>query len=169
MIKRWIFDNHAFISLAAVVLVATATLIPGYEDAWNAIGATLLGALSFSYFCQQQKLSEILLFKQFFTEFNSRYDSLNDTLSDIQAIAKGRWPDPVQTKRLIDYFNLCAEEFLFRQEGYIPDHVWGSWCRGMLIHLEHHAIKPIWDQEQDRKCYYGLSIEKIEIGARLGG
>jgi hypothetical protein len=65
MKKRFIFENHALISMTAVAAIATSTLICSYEEAWKAIGATLLGSLSFSYFCQQQKLSETLLFRTY--------------------------------------------------------------------------------------------------------
>lgn len=167
MKKRFIFENHALISTSTVALVAISTLVCGYEEAWKAIGATLLGSLSFSYFCQQQKLSETLLFKQLFTEFNCRYDKLNDILSDIRSIDKDFEPDPKQIKKLIDYFNLCAEEFLFREEGYIPDHVWGAWCRGILINLKHPVIQLIWEKELASNSYYGMTLEKIEIGSKI--
>src|SRR5436190_2837771 len=37
-----------------------------------------------------------------------------------------------QKLEFIDYFNLCAEEFLFQRLGYIYDEVWTSWRNGML-------------------------------------
>lgn len=167
MNRRWIFAQHAPISVSIILLVSIAVFLFEYEKAIEAIGATLVAALGFSYFCQQQKLAEIRLFKELFIEFNRRYDQLNGTLSDIRNSHGETRLSPQQIKSLVDYFNLCAEEYLFRQEGYIPDHVWGPWCRGMLLNLGHPAIRPVWDSEIRNNTYYGIDLQEIEAGSKL--
>ncbi len=42
-------------------------------------------------------------------------------------------------KILYDYFNLCAEEFLFQEADYIDEKVWQSWLRGMAHFAEDPA------------------------------
>ena len=105
----------------------------GSQDRLALVGALATGTVGFCYFVQQQKLAEIRLFKELFTEFNRRYDTLNGDLYDIRTGIRAI--DEAARKTLIDYFNLCSEEFLFYQEGYIHPIVWRSWCRGTLWYL----------------------------------
>jgi hypothetical protein len=128
--------------------------------------ATFAGiALSTIYFVQKQKLEEIKLFKDLFTEFNVRYDSLNGKISNIKS--KETTNSDEINKTLDDYFNICSEEYLFYKEGRIHNQVWGSWCRGMKEHLSDAVINSYWDKEQKENSYYGLTTEIIEIGAKI--
>jgi hypothetical protein len=94
------------------------------------IGSVLATGLAFIYFVQQQKLAETSLFKELFTEFNQRYDSLNEKLVALRGETSELTPE--KKGIVLDYFNLCAEEYLFYKEGYIYPEVWTAWCRGML-------------------------------------
>lgn len=161
------FHYHPYISLVLVVLSIFLTLSFKYEKSLETIGATIISTLGFSYFCQQQKLAETQLFKELFTEFNQRYDNLNEILADIRSCENPSNLDPHKSKKIVDYFNLCAEEFLFRDKGYIPDIVWGSWCRGMLENFNNPAIKQAWENEIVSNSYYGLTMQKIKEGATL--
>jgi len=80
-----------------------------------ALLATSTGiALTTIYFVQKQKLEEIRLFKDLFTEFNERYDCLNGKIADIKS---KKITDLAETNKILDdYFNLCAEEYLFYRE-----------------------------------------------------
>lgn len=116
--------------------------------------------LSSFYFLHQQKLSEAQFFQQSFKDFNQRYDLLNEDLS--HAIVNGR---VLQEKdKFIDYFNLCAEEFLLYQKGYIPNNVWDSWVRGMAYYWENEDVKKVWDKE-NIDSYYGFNFRK-EVGGK---
>jgi len=140
-------------------------ILAASEDRLTLVGALVTGTLGFCYFVQQQKLAETQLFKDLFTAFNERYDKLNDDLYDIQA-RKGA-VDEAGRKRLIDYFNLCSEEFLFYQEGYIHPVVWRAWCRGVLSYLKAPHIRAVWDEEveRDKDSYYGLTADTLREGA----
>ena len=128
--------------------------------------ATFAGlALTTIYFVQKQKLEEMKLFKDLFTEFNQRYDCLNGKLSDIRS-NKIRDPDKVN-KILDDYFNLCSEEYLFYKEGRIHNEAWGSWCRGMKEHLSNDAFNAYWEKAQKENSYYGLTTVVIAKGAKI--
>ena len=63
-------------------------------------------------------------------DFNRRYDALNDRLLQI-ARSDGGF-DETDRQTIVDYCNLCAEEYLFFSEGYIHREAWRSWCCGML-------------------------------------
>jgi hypothetical protein len=60
--------------------------------------------------------------------FNERYDGMNDSLQE--AIRRPDAFTNVENNLFIDYFNLCAEEWLFSKDGYIHDAVWNAWENG---------------------------------------
>ena len=163
--KQLIFRSYVFVAIGVLVLgVGGATLFTDKANQWQIIGATIAGVLSYCYFVQQQRLAETQLFKQLFTEFNARYDSLND---DLAAIVAGRQPKREDSSVITDYFNLCAEKYLFYQQGYILEEVWRSWCRGMQQYLDDPHFSAVWTMEVRTQSHYGLSREVIVRGARL--
>jgi hypothetical protein len=88
---------------------------------------------------------------------------MNGRLEDI---CTGNSVDGTELKKaLMDYFNLCAEEYLFFKEGYIHPQVWQSWCRGMLYYLRNSRIRQVWNEEMISDSYYGLTLLVIEQGA----
>src|SRR5688500_2099928 len=63
--------------LAVVVLFATL-----YDKFDSGLVITIIATfLSYLYFAQKQDLEELSLFKELFTEFNHRYDELNEGLN----------------------------------------------------------------------------------------
>ncbi len=162
MLKHFIFKWHGIISIATVAVVSLFAFCSKQQSPLELIGPTLAGALGFSYFSQQQKLAEIQLFKTLFTEFNSRYNDLNEKL---QSLRLSNEPIDAETEKVIDYFNLCAEEYLFYRQGYILNDAWRSWCNGMLWYLEDDRFRTLWDREVKQGSYYGLSIDLIKQGA----
>lgn len=125
------------------------------------VGA-LLVVLGFSYFVQQQRLAETQLFADLFTRFNERYDQLNGRLAGIAVDGQLSIGD---RQLIVDYFNLCAEEYLFFSQGYILPRVWRSWCRGMLQYVEVEPFRSVWAEESSLDTYYGLTEEVIREGA----
>ncbi|MEZ5292846.1 MAG: hypothetical protein R2745_17325 [Vicinamibacterales bacterium] len=162
MSRQFIFRHYWWIAIVAG-LASIATVLKVTDDGRVAlVGSVVAGLLGFCYFAQTQKLQEMALFKELFTEFNRRYDELNDRLAKI-AVAGTANPDSRAV--IVDYFNLCAEEYLWFSEGYIPRVVWKSWCAGMLAYLYVEPFRTIWDEESATNSYYGLSIEIVKKGA----
>lgn len=163
MDRHFVFKHYWWIALmlgGAGIFVAVAY---GGDGRIGFVGSVVASALAFCYFVQQQKLAETTLFHQLFTAFNSRYDNLNDKLA---FILEGQGPlSAEQRSTIVDYFNLCAEEYLFFQKGYIPRTVWRSWCRGMVWYLKRHPFKDVWNEEFQSDSYYGLSLDVIRTGA----
>src|SRR5579863_8362248 len=79
---------------------------------------TVVGGIAgLTYFLYRQHIDETKLFKELFTEFNRRYDDLND---DVNAIYSAETTLPLsatEKDRLVTYFNLCAEEHFFYESG----------------------------------------------------
>jgi hypothetical protein len=104
----------------------------------------------------RQHLDQAKLFKSLFTEFNSRYDHLNDGLNTILFSDGSRLLTASQKQHLFSYFNLCAEEYFFYKAGYIDHHVWESWCRGMKVFFSQPRIRALWEEECKAGSYYGF-------------
>ncbi|MCA9997922.1 MAG: hypothetical protein KDE56_19315 [Anaerolineales bacterium] len=125
---------------------------------------TIIGSsLSFFYVVQKQKLEELQTFKQLFTDFNKRYDSMNEKLNEI---VKAETLKDCHHDILNDYFNLCSEEYLYYRKGHVYGEVWKAWCNGMLYYLADDKISQKWKDEQNQNSYYGLTLEEIKRGSR---
>ncbi len=126
------------------------------------IAITVCGGLTgFFFFIQKQQLEELQLFKELFNSFNARYDKINDSLNKIY---KDDIRKPLEEKErdtLDDYFNLCAEEYLYFKKGYIYPEVWKAWCNGMWFFLQNKRIGEMWQGEEESNSYYGLRLTVI--------
>jgi hypothetical protein len=131
---------------------------------WRQRLAIVGGILSGLYLLQRQKLEETRLFEELFRSFNDRYDQMNGDLNQLM----DRTDEQVITKEdknlLYDYFNLCAEEYLFYKRGYIPPTVWESWEEGMRYYMRDPRIRRIWEEDESTQgnSYYDLEMPMPE-------
>lgn len=97
-------------------------------------------------------------FKELFTDFNKRYDGLNNFLNQIKDDQK---LTEVEKQRVIDYLNLCAEEYMWVKKGWIPEHIWTSWKNGIKLHQSKSPIKEVFEEERRlwKSSYYGFFDE----------
>ena len=63
--------------------------------------------------------------------------------------------------RFIDYFNLCAEEWLFWKAGYIYDPVWTARENGMKQYGKDRRVKELWKRERESDSYYGFEFPNV--------
>ena len=147
--------------LAIVVPVVLLLLLSVTRDDWESfLVPTIVGAVGFALAVQRQKLEELKLFKELFIEFNQRYDELNNELADIPPEFKK--VEEEKRKKIVDYFNLCAEEYLWRSRGHIPDEVWSAWKRGMKQYFDKEPFKELWEGDQGAENYYGFSPDVLD-------
>lgn len=155
-IKYQLFRGYGWICLFLALLVVVLFGIFPSQRNWPVLVTAVTGVVSFAYFVQKQKLEETRLISEFFTQFNARYDRLND---DLMAIVNRSENDPlkeIEVRILIDYFNLCAEEYLIWKQGYLYPEVWKSWFNGMKFYFRQPRICELWKQERVTESYYGL-------------
>jgi len=108
------------------------------------------------YFLHQQHLEKARFFKELVTYFNQRYDSMNNELLSI--LGNSEPFDQKQQRAFVDYFNLCAEEYLFYEAGYIYERVWNAWYNGMKQFGRDMRVAEIWKQEIYTDSYYGFKF-----------
>lgn len=118
---------------------------------------SVMGAVGgLTYFFYRQHLDETKLFKELFIEFTGRYDKLNDRLNMILFGPREGELSEAERELLFGYFNLCAEEYLFYEAGYIDRLVWQSWKSGMDVFFAHPGIRSLWDLDSKANSYYGF-------------
>jgi hypothetical protein len=120
----------------------------------------------------KHQLSNDDMFLKIFSDFNARYnDDFNDLLNEIRN--EDRELQINEKKLVIDYFNLCAEEYLWYKRGRLPKNIWNAWKAGILENLKIKQVFEVYQDEMktdnERKAYYGLEdeIEKLTINPIL--
>jgi hypothetical protein len=161
-LKHWIYDHHLILTLfsAAVVFVLWG-FIPSLGTT-QFLGPALASVFGFYYFVLKQHLEEIRLFKELFSEFNDRYNKIN---GELFRILQGPQDKPLTSEEIVllfDYFNLCAEEFLYYRKGFIYPEVWRAWFNGMRIFRDNPRIRKLWEDELKNNSYYGFQIPCCE-------
>jgi hypothetical protein len=121
----------------------------------------LAAAGGLTTFLYTQHLQETRLFTELFQQFNARYARLNERLNVIAEMSSERISSE-DRQVLMDYFNLCAEEYLYFNAGYIDTSVWKSWTRGMRAYAAVSAIRELWEKELRSGSYYGFSLSGFE-------
>lgn len=110
-------------------------------------------------------LSREKMEKELFKEFNEKYDKLNDslemlndemTIEDLK-LAKSKIENKTLHNVVIDYFNLSAEQYYWKQKERISDEIWVAWNKGMLEYYKFPVVQQLWKKEtieDNYKSYY---------------
>jgi len=115
----------------------------------------------FVYFLYAQHHQNTQLFVSLFDKFNERYNNLNEKLNAIVKRDQNLKLEEGEVDDLYDYFNLCAEEYLFYKAGYIDHEVWLAWVCGMAFFAKNSQIKNLWEKEIKLGSYYGFSLDLL--------
>lgn len=116
------------------------------------------GIAAFFHFFYSQHNHNTERFIDLFREFNARYDTLNDKLNKLVTEPIEKPIESCKLQTLYDYFNLCAEEYLYFRAGYIDSEVWHSWLKGMAYFAAIPKIRNVWQKELEQGSYYGFSL-----------
>ena len=63
-----------------------------------------------------------------------------------------------ERSKVIDYLNLCGEEYLYFKRGYIEPSVWQAWNNGMKAVASSQSIRSVWEAEKQTGSYYDLPL-----------
>jgi hypothetical protein len=134
------------------------------------LGATLmLGCIGYrltkTYSKKSDRISNDALFHNLFRDFNTRYSALNASLKKLEELSKNAeyTKDALKTNivlydKVIDYLNLCAEEYYWYKQGRVNSAVWNAWYHGMNYwYREIKVLEEIWEEEirgEGYKSYY---------------
>ena len=131
----------------------------------------ILGIIATFYFGMlKHKIENDRVFQELFTTFNKRYDmAFNDLINSLRDDPEKQLEinkEKTDKNLIIDYFNLCAEEYLWYSKNRIPKCVWEAWKAGILENLEVKQVREVFKNEtktdRGKKSYYGL-IEELGV------
>jgi|SRR5690606_10914555 len=119
-----------------------------------------------------KKLANNRMMKELFTEFNQRYDNINNRLSNISKLSIVLWEADKDEKNksliygdVIDFFNICSEEYYWYKEGRLDPKIWNAWHKGMNdIYNRSKIIQMLWEEEcknEGYKSYYLTKKDEI--------
>jgi len=157
-IKRFLYKYYALIS-AAVFVTGVCLLLMGLLH-WNQFAAIAAGVFAFAFGVQKQYLEEMKWFKELFQQFNLRYDALHEDMNRIYEQPPELQLEEHEIKVLFKYFNLCGEERLYFDKGFICEEAWTAWYNGMTFFRQNPRIKKLWDDDLKTNAYYGLSFDQ---------
>ncbi|MFZ4799250.1 MAG: hypothetical protein ACOYMA_17255 [Bacteroidia bacterium] len=149
----------------AFILIVTLSILSVLKIVNNGLFLGLIGLMATFYFGYlKNKIEDDKVFKELFDSFSERYDGkMNDLINELRTPNSDRLLSVIETNLVIDYFNLCAEEYLWRTKKRIPDEVWNAWKAGIVKNLEIPQIMNIYKSEMEsengRVSYYGLDKE----------
>src|SRR2546425_12392987 len=149
-LRSWVVFLIALLVGAALYISVQALQRQELALAWIA------GWWTFTHFQHQHSLEKSRFFFELFNRFNERYDAMNDRL---QIIAESEeFLEATDRAKVVDYFNLCAEEYMFYRRGYIPDDVYRSWRNGMDWYSKKERFVKVWKAERGTQSYYGFEF-----------
>ncbi|WP_312791674.1 hypothetical protein [Sphingobacterium sp.] len=129
------------------------------------IAACIAGGIAYYYQKGNLDISHEKMEKELFTEFNHRYDKLNDKLLELKVeldiTALNEKYNADLQKSIIDYFNLCAEQYYWYKKERISKEIWNSWHSGMMYYYETFpVIKELWKKETEGDKYKSYYLTK---------
>ncbi len=157
-IKRFLYKYYALVSTAVFATGVCLVLLGSLE--WNQFAAITAGVFAFAFSVQKQNLEEMKWFKELFQQFNLRYDSLHEDLNRIYQRPPELPLEDHEIKTLFKYFNLCGEEHLYFEKGFICEEAWMAWHNGMTFFRQNPRIKKLWNDDLQTDAYYGLSFDQ---------
>lgn len=123
-----------------------------------------------------RELSNDNLQKQLFTEFNGRYDQLNDLLQFILRFSDeeelqflnasdeekfGKFTKSQIRFKINDYLNLCSEEYYWHSKKRIDNRIWNSWKKGMNdVYNQSSIIQKQWQEEIKNDGWKSFYLDK---------
>ena len=147
--KFWVY-RHAFIIL---LILLPVSVILALACGWE----VLVPIIGFGYFLNRQYLAETEMLWDLLKYFNKKYA---DNIAEFSLLYKND-----NSNNLINYLNLCSEEYLLYTQGYVPPIVWKTWRKGMYKKLEYCEDSAHKELGDDGAEYYGLTWEEIKKGA----
>lgn len=151
--------------LLTVVAIYGVPKLPVEYSRPEVLLAIVGGVWSWAFYRHKNHSDDARFFKELFTDFNARYDRINDRLAS--AMRNEKQFSAEEEQHFIDYFNLCGEEWLFYQAGYIYPAVWETWKKGMKQYGADARVAKLWQRERESESYYGFELpDAPAVGGR---
>ena len=168
--------------VAFILLLATCFALYKWQINTQVIVGIFASIVAIYYGYQKQKIENDKMFKDLFESFNTKYNGeTNDIFNELRRCTaeksiNGIYNELVKNSEksregikptgeniVIDYFNLCAEEYLWFSKGRIPKKVWDAWKCGIIANIKIPQVEELYKKEieNSKQSFYGL-IEELD-------
>ena len=139
---------------ASLIIAGIWPLIPDTHKTTETFIAIMSAIWGAAYFFHKSHADDAKFMKELLEYFNDRYNINSRYLNRI--IKKKGKLSKLDKETFIDYFNLCAEEWVFYDAGYIYENVWSAWENGMKPYWKDTRVMELWKDEDGTNSYYGF-------------
>lgn len=170
--KKFFSKYYLPIIAAFLLVVAFYVLFFCLEEKKAEVYISVIAAILALYFgLLKHQISNDEMFLTIFSDFNSIYNNdFNDLLNELRTNVKWELTQK-EVNLIIDYFNLCAEEYLWFKKGRLPKDIWNAWKAGIMENLQITQVYEIYKKEMridnNRKAYYGLEDEIQKMAEKI--
>ena len=159
---RYLYFYKKRIVILAIIVTATLIINHFVGNKVTALSLTI-GAVTLYYSYLKQNIEDEMFFEKLFKDFNSRYNSqMNDLFNKLRIAEQQGSPDNSELKDsdkmiVIDYLNMCSEQYFWYTKKRILPEVWVAWEAGIIANLNLKSVKPIFTEEKEQcVSYYGF-------------
>ena len=160
-ICKWLCKN--IISIIALFLFTGICIVFKHHIIDNQLFIGVIGSIATLYFGIIKYQIENDKFRlELFKSFNDRYNGdMNDVFNSLENSSNILDPKINKELVIIDYFNLCAEEYYWYKNNRIPQNVWNAWKIGIQENLKKEGVQEIYNSEikKFKGSYYGIEKE----------
>jgi len=121
--------------------------------------------ISYKFSKSNECINNEKLERELFKEFNLRFDILNGPLMELKLTdnLEQLKSNSKLHKVVIDYFNLCAEEYFWFRKKRISKEIWMSWNAGMKFYFRTYPfLQELWKEEIDNEGYKSYYLKDGE-------
>lgn len=161
---KWI--NRNLITIIAIVSFIANCVLYGISIYEKEIFLGLIASIATLYLgVIKYKIESDKFSLELFKSFNDRYnDKLNDIFNMENETVKDKNSTLFSSKdkcAIIDYFNLCAEEYYWYKKSRISKEVWAAWKIGITENLNKEGVYQIYASEIKKYAgsFYGFEKE----------
>ena len=150
--------KHDLVIVITLITTITFAILLCLQLVCFKVGISIIGiCITIAFGRLKLIMQNDLIFKDLFEYFNHKYDEkFNDKLNEF---VKKNKLEKEDKDLIIDYINMCAEQYLWYRKGRIDPYVWKSWVKGMKHFLFNGGeIKEVYqlEKEKHKGSYYGF-------------
>jgi len=111
--------------------------------------ATAALLISWRFNESRKRITHDQMKKELFSEFNQRYNLLDDILLTInpkESYQELKIADPEKARVLNKYIDLCSEEYFWYKRGRLDEDIWKAWNTGMQYWYGYlNSLQDLWE------------------------
>lgn len=170
LIKNWLQIILSFAGVGVIVFMFNS------NEHLEPLISVLIAIFSAIFLLQKHNWDKKKIYHELFSDFNRRYDTLNENMNRIKEgklinminivlesdLSK---PDEVQfytTSVIYDYLNLCGEEYFWAGQKMLHPEIWDNWKKGIEYFINCPIVIKVIKMEIERYNSNNRKDKKVD-------